>query len=61
MLEKDFVFTQVKETIMTMDKTVTKITEKLETVDMFGHKKCAFSSHSEVEYHQDDFDIGRAA
>lgn len=60
-MEKDFVFIQVKETIMTMGKTVTKVTEKLETVDAVGHKKCAFSSYSEVEYHQDDFDIGRVA
>lgn len=60
-MEKNFVFTQVKETIMTMDKTVTKITERLETVDMFGHKKCIKSSPSEVEYHKDGFDIGRAA
>ncbi len=60
-MEKDFIFTQVKETVMTMDKTVTKITEKLETVDVFGRKKCVKSSHSEVEYHQNDFDIGRAA
>ena len=60
-MEKDFIFTQVKETIMTMDKTVTKITERLEAVDAFGHKKCVKSSHSEVEYHQKGFGIGRAA
>ncbi len=60
-MEKDFVFTQVKEVVMTMDKTVTKITERLETVNAFGHKECVKSSHSEVEYHQKGFDIGRVA
>lgn len=60
-MKNDFIFTQVKEVVMTPEKTVTTITEKLEMVDLLGHKQCLKSSHTETEHHNIDFDIGRAA
>lgn len=51
-MENNFVFTQTKESIMTFEKTVTIITEKLETVDAFGRKKLVKISRSEnVDFH----------
>ena len=46
---------------MTPEKTVTTITEKLETVDKFGCEQCFETSHTETECHNMNFDIGRAA
>ncbi len=60
-MSDDFVFAQIKEVVITSEKTVTKITEKLETVDFAGRKKCIESSHCEVEHHNSDKDMGRAA
>lgn len=60
-MENNFVFTQTKESIMTFEKTVTIITEKLETVDAFGRKKLLKISRSEnVDFHNKIAD-GRAA
>lgn len=60
-MENNFVFTQTKESIMTFEKTVTIITEKLETVDAFGRKKLVKISRSEnVDFHNKIAD-GRAA
>ncbi len=51
-MERDIVFTQTKEVVMTMDKTVTVMTEKLETVDIFGKKHIkAFNRTESVDYH----------
>lgn len=51
-MERDIVFTQTKEVVMTMDKTVTVMTEKLETVDIFGKKHIkAFNRTENVDYH----------
>lgn len=58
---RDFVLTQIKKVVMTPEKTVTTITEKLETVDMFGCEQCFETSHTETECHNTDFNIGRAA
>lgn len=60
-MENNFVFTQTKESIMTFEKTVTIITEKLETVDAFGRKKLVRISQSEnVDFHN-KINGGRAA
>lgn len=60
-MENNFVFTQTKESIMTFEKTVTIITEKLETVDAFGRKKLVKISRSEnVDFHN-KIGNGRAA
>lgn len=60
-MENNFVFTQTRESIMTFDKTVTIITEKLETVDAFGRKKLVKISRTEnVDFHNKIAD-GRAA
>ena len=49
-MEKDFVFTQTKEITMTSDKTVTVITEKLETIDAFGRKTlCGYANSKRVK------------
>ena len=61
-MENNFIFTQTKETVMTFEKTITVETEKLETVDAFGHKKLIKVSQNEsVDYHNKDFSTGRAA
>ena len=61
-MENNFIFTQTKETVMTFEKTVTVETEKLETVDAFGHKKLVKVSHTEnVDFHNKDINAGRAA
>lgn len=61
-MERDIVFTQTKEVVMTMDKTVTVMTEKLETVDIFGKKHIkAFNRTESVDYHNIDSGEWRAA
>jgi hypothetical protein len=51
-MERDFILTQTKEVVMTMDKTVTVMTEKLETVDIFGKKHIkAFNRTESVDYY----------
>ena len=48
----DFILTQTKEVITTFEKTVTVITEKLETVDALGRKQVQKVVCSEqVAYH----------
>lgn len=60
-MENNFVFTQTKESIMTFEKTVTIITEKLETVDAFGRKKLVkISRYENVDFHNKIAD-GRTA
>lgn len=54
-MDKDFVFTQTKEITRTSDKTVTVITTKLETFDMFGKKTlCRYSNSKSVDFYNDD-------
>lgn len=60
-MENDYILTQTKKVVMTPEKTVTKITEKLETVDIYGQKKCVESYRFEVEENNDVLDFGRAA
>ncbi|OQB13128.1 MAG: hypothetical protein BWY15_01927 [Firmicutes bacterium ADurb.Bin193] len=61
-MKNDFVFTQTKEVIMTMDKTVTITTEKLETVDALGRKTlCDYRQSENFNFHNNDFNVGRAA
>ena len=61
-MDKELVFTQTKETTMTPDKTVTVITERLETVDIFGKRTlCGYSHSKSVDFHNNDFASGRAA
>lgn len=61
-MENNFIFTQTKETVMTFEKTVTVETEKLETVDAFGHKKLIKTLQREsVDFHNKDINAGRAA
>ena len=49
----DFILTQTKEVITTFEKTVTVITEKLETVDALGRKQAQKVVCSEqVAYHR---------
>ena len=61
-MENNFIFTQTKETVMTFEKTVTVETEKLETVDAFGHKKLVKVSQREsVDFHNKNISTGRAA
>lgn len=56
-MKNDFILTQRKEVIMTSDKTITVIDEKLETKDLFGKKQLLNSSHFEnIDYH-DDFEL----
>ena len=60
-MNNDFIFTQRKELIMTSEKTITVIDEKLETKDFTGRKHLLNSSHFEnVDYH-DDFELRGAA
>ena len=60
-MKNDLVFTQIQKTVMTGDKTVKTVIEKLETVNALGRKRCLKSSYSEVEYHNNEFDIRRSA
>lgn len=61
-MDKDFVFTQTKETTMTADKTVTVITESLEKVNWFGRRKLyGYKQSKTVEYHADTYESRRIA
>ena len=61
-MEKDFIFTQVKETTMTAEKTVTVVTERLEKVNIFGRRKlCGYKQSKTVEYHTDTYESRRIA
>lgn len=58
-MDKELVFTQTKETTMTPDKTVTVITERLETVDIFGKRTlCGYSHSKSVDFHNNDSSQG---
>ncbi|MBS7297631.1 MAG: hypothetical protein KIG65_00960 [Eubacteriales bacterium] len=55
----DFVLTQRKEVVMTSEKTTVTLTEKLESVDVFGRRTLIKSSRSEsTAFHND---VGRVA
>jgi len=59
---ENIIFTQTKETIMTLEKTVTVETERLETIDAFGQRKLVKTvSRKNTDYHNFKTDIGRAA
>lgn len=61
-MDKDFVFTQTKETTMTADKTVTVVTERLERVNIFGHRKlCGYAQSKTVDFHDNTFESRRIA
>lgn len=61
-MKDDFVFTQTKEIVMTSEKTVTIITKKLEKDDGTGQKKLVGNMQTKrVEFHNCEFDVGRAA
>lgn len=61
-MNRDFILTQVKEVVMTSEKTVTVVNEKLETIDILGRKQLVKSDCTEdVVYHRTLPDIGRAA
>ena len=50
-MKNDFIFTQTKETKMTKNKTVTIVTEKLETVDISGRKQLRnLKEYKNVDY-----------
>lgn len=57
-MDKDFVFTQTKETTMTTDKTVTVVTERLEKVNIFGRRKlCGYTQSKTVDFHNNENDL----
>ena len=59
---ENIIFTQTKETVMTLEKIVTTTTGKLETVDALGRKTLIkTSTHKSTDYHNLGFDIGRVA
>ncbi len=61
-MDKDFVFTQTKETIMTAEKTVTVVTERLERVNMFGRRKLyGYTQSKIVDFHNNAYESRRAA
>lgn len=61
-MKNDFVFTQVKEVVMTSEKTVTIITKKLEKDDGSGMRKLVGNTQTKsVEYHNPELNVGRAA
>lgn len=61
-MDKDFIFTQTKETTMTADKTITIITERLEKVNVFGRRKLyGYTQSKTVDFHTDKYGIGRVA
>lgn len=61
-MENNFILTQTKEVVMTLEKTVTIKTEKLETIDSFGNKKLVKTNQSEsVDFHNPNIGLGRAA
>ena len=56
-MNQDFVFTQTREIIMTAEKTVTVVTEKLEKADASGQLQLHGSHRSEnVLYHSKEFE-----
>ncbi len=58
----NFILKQTKETVMTMEKTVTTITESLEEVDFFGRKRLLAKTKTVQEsVNQTGSDLGRAA
>ncbi len=58
----NFILKQTKETVMTMEKTVTTITESLEEVDFFGKKRLLAKTKTVQEsVNQTGSDLGRAA
>lgn len=58
----NFILKQTKETVMTMEKTVTTITESLEEVDFFGKKRLLAKTKTIQEsVNQTGSDLGRAA
>lgn len=62
MMENNLILTQTKEVIMTLEKTVTLKTERLETIDSFGRKRLIRSGESQnVDFHNGNTDIRRAA
>lgn len=61
-MDKDFIFTQTKETTMTADKTVTVVTGRLEKVNRFGRRKLyGYTQSKTVEYHTDTYESRRIA
>lgn len=61
-MKNDFVFTQVKEVVMTSEKTVTIITKKLEKDDGSDRRKLVGNTQTKsVEYHNPELNVGRAA
>ena len=57
-MENDFVLTQTRETTMTSEKTVTIVTEKLETEDENGRRYIRNYRHSKsVQYHADSQEL----
>ena len=58
----NFILKQTKETVMTMEKTVTTITESLEEVDFFGKKRLLAKTKTIQEsVNQTGSELGRAA
>ena len=61
-MEHDFVLTQTRETTMTSEKTVTIVTETLETEDENGRRHIRNYRHSKsVQHHDSSQQLGRAA
>lgn len=59
---ENIIFTQTKEVVMTLEKTVTTETAKLETVDEIGRRKLVkTTTHKNTNYHDFGIDIGRVA
>lgn len=59
---ENIIFTQTKETVMTLEKTVITETGKLETVDSLGKRTLVKTiAHKSTDYHNLGFDIGRVA
>lgn len=57
-MKDEFVLTQTKETTMTADKTVTVITEKLETIDIYGKRHLrGYCQSKAVDYHNRKTDL----
>ena len=60
-MEKEFVLTQTKVVTMTMDKTVTEVSEQLDRIDLFGRRETVAKNQScSVKFH-DNNKFGRAA
>lgn len=62
-MKENFVFRQIKETVMTMDKITTIITETLEEIDKFGNRsvKDCNKTISVTKNKTDVTEFGRAA